>query len=70
MGIFHCDIFVVSNNLQRIYIGIYTATTGESCTLKSNMFLEQEPISIIISWNTLELYIYGGPLKMAAASKV
>ena len=38
-GIFHCDIPDASGDLQSIYVGIYTATTGESCTLKSNKFV-------------------------------
>ena len=33
-GIFHCDILDASGDLQSIYVGIYTATTGEPCTLK------------------------------------
>ena len=32
-GVFHCDILDGSGDLQSIYVGIYTATTGESCTL-------------------------------------
>ena len=32
-GIFHCDILHDSGNLQSIYVGIYTDTTGESYTL-------------------------------------
>ena len=35
-GVFHCDIPDASRNLQSIYVGIYTAITGESCTLKRN----------------------------------
>ena len=31
-GIFHCDILDASGDLQSIYVGIYTATTGEPCT--------------------------------------
>ena len=31
-GIFCCDIPVAGGN-QRLYVGIYTITTGESCTL-------------------------------------
>ena len=31
-GVFHCDILDASGDLQSIYVGIYTATTGESCT--------------------------------------
>ena len=36
-GVFHCEIPDASGDLQSLYVGIYTATTGESCTLKSNM---------------------------------
>ena len=32
-GVFHCDIRDASGDLQSLYVGIYTATTGESCTL-------------------------------------
>jgi len=32
-GIFHCDIPDASGVLQNLYVGIYTSTTGESCTL-------------------------------------
>ena len=38
-GVFHCDIPDASGDLQSLYVGIYTATRGESCTLKSNMFI-------------------------------
>ena len=38
-GVFHCDIHDDSGDLQSIYVGIYTATTGESCTLRSNKFV-------------------------------
>ena len=30
-GVFRCDIPDASGNLQSIYVGIYTASTGESC---------------------------------------
>ena len=33
-GVFRCDIPDASGVFQSIYVGIYTATTGESCTLK------------------------------------
>ena len=36
-GVFHCDIPDASGDLQSLYVGIYTATTGESCVLKSSM---------------------------------
>ena len=38
-GIFRCDILDASGIFQSIYVGIYTATTGESCTLKRNTFV-------------------------------
>ena len=38
-GILSCDILDASGDLQSIYVGIYTATTGESCTLKRNKFV-------------------------------
>ena len=37
-GVFRCDIPDASGDLQSLYVGIYTATTGESCILKSNNF--------------------------------
>ena len=33
-GVFHCDILNASGDLQSIYVGIYTATTGESCRFR------------------------------------
>ena len=38
-GIFRCEILDATGAFQSIYVGIYTATTGESCTLKRNMFV-------------------------------
>ena len=38
-GVFRCDIRDASGDLQSLYVGIYTATTGESCTLKSDICL-------------------------------
>ena len=38
-GIFRCDILDASGGLRSIYVGIYTATTGECCILKTNMFV-------------------------------
>ena len=34
-GVFRCEIPDATGTLQNIYVGIYTATTGESCTLKN-----------------------------------
>jgi len=34
-GVFHCDIPDVNGVTQSLYVGIYTSTTGESCTLVS-----------------------------------
>ena len=38
-GVFRCEILNASGTFQSIYVGIYTATTGESCTLRRNMFV-------------------------------
>ena len=38
-GIFRCEILDATGAFQSIYVGIYTATTGESCTLRRNMFV-------------------------------
>ena len=38
-GIFRCETQVGNITFQSIYVGIYDATTGEFCTLKSNMFV-------------------------------
>ena len=38
-GIFHCEILDARRVFQSIYVGIYTGTTGESCTMKRNMFV-------------------------------
>ena len=35
-GIFRCDILDASGDLQSLYVGIYTATTGESCTVEEH----------------------------------
>ena len=40
-GVFRCDIPDVSGDLQNIYVGIYTATTGESCTFCTTFFLTE-----------------------------
>ena len=38
-GIFRCEILDGSGIFQRLYVGIYTTTTGESCVLKNNMLI-------------------------------
>ena len=35
-GVFRCEILDASGDLQSLYVGIYTATTGESGTLERN----------------------------------
>ena len=35
-GIFRCEIQDANGIFQSLYVGIYTATTGKSCTLKTN----------------------------------
>ena len=37
-GVFHCDIPGVSGDLQSLYVGIYNATTGESCRFRRTSF--------------------------------
>jgi len=39
-GVFHCDIPDGSGDLQSLYVGIYNATTGESCTTN------HEPVNV------------------------
>jgi len=38
-GIFHCDIPDANNVTQSLYVGIYTSTTGESCTVSGQVFV-------------------------------
>ena len=38
-GVFRCEILDASGAFQSLYLGIYTATTGESCTLERNKFV-------------------------------
>ena len=38
-GIFRCEIRDATGAFHSIYVGIYTNTTGESCTLKRNSFI-------------------------------
>ena len=38
-GVFRCEIRDATGAFQSLYVGIYTASTGESCTLKRNMFV-------------------------------
>ena len=38
-GIFRCEILDANGIFQSIYVGIYTATTGESCTMKRDKFI-------------------------------
>ena len=42
-GVFRCEILDATGAFQSIYVGIYTTTTGESCTLKRNKFLYIPP---------------------------
>ena len=38
-GVFRCEILDASGTSQSLYVGIYTAYTGEYCTLKSNKLI-------------------------------
>ena len=49
-GVFRCEILDTTGVFQSIYVGIYDAYTGESCTLKSSKFVDQGP-SIIVDYN-------------------
>ena len=46
-GVFHCDIPDASGDLQSIYVGMYTATTGESCSYveKLQLCYSKSPLS-------------------------
>ena len=44
-GVFRCEIPDASGAFQSLYVGIYTATTGE---LKSNKFVEQELMAMSV----------------------
>ena len=43
-GIFRCEIRDAIGDFKSIYVGIYTTTTGESCALMSNKFVQQKPM--------------------------
>ena len=45
-GVFRCEILDANRTFQSLYVGIYSAYTGEFFALKSNMFIEQEPMRI------------------------
>ena len=38
-GVFRCEILSFTRAFQSIYVGIYTTTTGESCTFRRNVFV-------------------------------
>ena len=38
-GVFRCEILSFTRGFQSIYVGIYTTTTGESCTFRRNVFV-------------------------------
>jgi len=44
-GIFHCDIPNESGVAQSLYVGIYTSTTGEFCTLSEWLVICKEILS-------------------------
>ena len=49
-GIFHCDIFDAYGTIRSLYVGIYNATTGESCTLSGYLHYQ--------SWVLCVLHIF------------
>ena len=48
-GIFHCDIPDASGDLQSIYVGIYTATTGMSCRFTQHIFISVRALILKLS---------------------
>ena len=48
-GVFHCDIPDASGDLQSIYVGIYTATTGMSCRFTQHIFISVRALILILS---------------------
>ena len=46
-GVFHCDILDASGDLQSIYVGIYTTTTGDSTTWYNEQTHVVSEISIL-----------------------
>ena len=66
-GVFRCDIPDASGGLQSLYVGIYDATTGESCTFRR--FVLQKLMSIHISWNTCTILTqnYAPPFRVGSS---
>ena len=48
-GVFHCDIPDGSGDLQSIYVGIYTTTTGESYSLNKSVSVPVSVSQLIVS---------------------
>ena len=59
-GIFRCDIPDASNVVQSLYVGIYTSTTGESCTLSEWLVIYKERSSTSDKDNTFQVFLRGG----------
>ena len=56
-GIFHCDIPDARGELQSLYVGIYTSTTGESCTLSEWLVICKELSSTPDKESTFQVFI-------------
>ena len=54
-GIFHCDIFDANGTIRSLYVGIYNATTGESCTLSGYLHALSVPSFVCTA------YLYDTP---------
>ena len=48
-GVFRCDIPDANGDLQSIYVGIYTATTGMSCRFTQHIFISVRALILKLS---------------------
>ena len=57
-GIFRCDILDASGVTQSLYVGIYTSTTGEFCTLREWLGNCKEISSTPDMDSTFQVFVY------------
>ena len=57
-GIFHCDIPDASGELQSLYVGVYTSTTGESSTLSEWLVICKEISSTPDKESIFQVFVY------------
>jgi len=58
MGIFHCDVPDANDTLQSLYVGIYTSTTGESCTRSECLVICKEISSTPDKESIFQVFVY------------